>query len=213
MEIQAQKNIPSFQGYRQRFSDEEFQKALYNSVSWAKENTNFSKYLLPQKHIEKRLENNAKKGLKILNKFRTLLKKPEIEPIVEMSIKEHELLGKVIYYNSEPIEIKTQLPNNLKSFFKKICTVAKAKMEEDVLKEELWKILEKEKYIEACQKKRFKEFTNNGKNEPNPLLFYYDITYSELSKKLANIANEKNTYLEKLKTVKTKLKNHTFKLK
>ena len=75
---------PTFKAYRQSFTDEEFQKRVDESLIWAKENIDNSKYFKTRKAMNKKLENNAKGGFKNLEASRQTFKTSDFIPFVEL---------------------------------------------------------------------------------------------------------------------------------
>lgn len=203
---------PVFTGYKQKFTDEEFKKQLQVALIWAKDNVDHAKYLKTKKRMDKHLEKNAKGGINLLETYKSVFKKPEIEPIIELSLEDKDLVGKVKYYHSEPIEVRTQMPKNFKDFFESLLTIAKAKMKEEEIKSQLWHIREEERYIEALQNKRFKELAPEN-TTPNPIIISFDSKYTSLTEKLIKIVAQKNELTEALNKIKTRLVGKQYKLK
>lgn len=202
----------AFKGYKQNFSDEEFKKSLHSSLSWAKENIDHTKYFTTKKRMGKKLDKNALGGTNLLETYRNIFKKADIEPVVELSLDKRELVGKVNYYHSKPIEIRTEMPMNFNNFFKRLLVATKAKMQEENIKTKLWHLQEEEKYLEALQNRRFKELTPENQT-PNPIIIGFDSKYTNLVEKLLKLTVKKNELLESLNKLKPKLENKQFKLK
>lgn len=203
---------PVFTGYKQNFTDEEFKNSLQASLSWAKENVDHTKYFSTKKKMGKRLDRNAKAAINLLEIYKNIFKNPEMEPIIELSIEDKDLVGKVKYYHSNPIEARTQMPANFKDFFENLLTIAKAKMQEENLKTQLWHIREEEKYLEALQNRRYKELYPDN-TTPNPLIIAFDSRYTSITEKLLAIIPKKNAIIGALEKVQSKLKGKEFKLK
>lgn len=203
---------PVFTGYKQKFTDEEFRKQLQVSLDWAKENVDHVKYFKTKKKMNKHLEKNAKAGINLLDTYKNIFKNPEIEPIIELSLEDKELVGRVSYYHTKPIEVRTQMPKNFKDFFESLLTIAKARMKEENLKTQLWHIGEEEKYLEALQNRRYKELYPDN-TTPNPLIIAFDSSYTRITEKLLAIIPKKNAIIEALEKVRSSLKGREFKLK
>ena len=198
----------TFKSYRQRFTDAEFQEQMKNSADWIRQNSEN-----PSKRKINNLDKRVKKNYRFFEKYRTIIKKNNLDSHVELSIKDRELVGNVSYVNATPVEIRTEMPDNIKAFFKKIINTATAQKEEDNLKLKLSKLNEKERYLEACQRKRFKELSPTENKNPNPLLLYFDSYYSKLSEKLIEVTKEKDEIFIRLEKLKRHLTNKQFKLK
>lgn len=203
----------NFTGYRQRFTNEEFRQCVDKSLIWAKENIDNSKYFKTKKQMNKKLESNAKGAFNTLESYKQVFKKSDFMPQVELSLQERELVGKVTHLNSTPIEVRTELPCNLKKFFERITTGAKAQVTEERLSQEWWSVAEKIKYFEAKQNKRYKELIPEGKKEPIPFVIVIDSLYSSISEKLIKLISQKNEIELSLEKIKPKLQNKSFKLK
>ncbi len=203
----------NFTSYRQRFTNEEFQKRVDESLAWAKENVDNSKYFKTKKQMNKKLESNAKGALNTLEAYKQVFKKSDFEPHVELSLQEKELVGKVTHLNSTPIEVRTELPCKLKDFFTRINTGAKAQVKEEKLSQELWEIINKINYIEACQNKRYKELIPSGEKEPNPFALLIDSVYNGFTERLIRLVQKRDNLELALENLKPKLKSQQFKLK
>lgn len=203
----------NFTSYRQRFTNEEFQQRVDESLAWAKENVDNSKYFKTKKQMNKKLESNAKGALNTLDNYKQIFKKSDFEPHVELSLQEKELVGKVSHLSSTPIEVRTELPCNLKEFFERITTNAKAQVKEYKLSQEWWNITEKIKYYEAKQNKRYKELIPEGAREPNPFALLIDTTYNSFTEHLIKLIKNRNQLELALEELKPKLKSQQFKLK
>ena len=203
----------NFTSYRQRFTNDEFQQRVDESLVWAKENINHSKYFKTRKGMNKKLESNAKGALNTLESYKQVFKKSDFEPHVELTLEEKELVGKVTHLNSTPIEVRTELPCNLKEFFERITTGAKAQVKEEKLTQELWKIVEKIKYLEACQNKRYKELIPQGEKEPNPFALFIDSVYNGFTEKMTSLVKTRDNLVFSLNELKPKLKSQQFRLK
>ena len=203
----------NFTSYRQRFTNEEFQQRVDESLVWAKENVDNSKYFKTKKQMNKKLENNAKGALNTLASYKQVFKKSDFEPHVELSLKEKELVGKVTHLNSTPIEVRTELPCNLKEFFESINKGAKAQVKEDILNQKLWEIVEKINYLEASINKRYKELTPQGEKEPNPFALFIDSVYNGFIERMTKLVKTRDNILFNLNELKPKLKSQQFKLK
>lgn len=203
----------SFTGYRQNFTDEEFKRSLENSTAWAKDNIDTRRYLLPKKLMDMQLEREAKKAPSILEQIRTAFKAQEMEPMLELSIKENELVGNISYYNVHPVEVRTQMPRNLKSFFKKLLEIAKTQMEVDKLERQIWNIVQNEKYTKGLQNVRYKELMQEDQKLSRTIVLLFDPKYSILTDKLLELEKEKHEIMELLTPLKKKLADIHFKFK
>ena len=203
----------NFKSYRQKFSDEEFQSSIQEASNWAIENVDNLKYLKTKTQMKKKIENEAQRGIDLLKKYKSKFKDSEFQSHVELSLEEKQLVGKVTYPNSTPVEIKTQLPLNIKHFFSKIMKTSKYQLVEDELNQQFWKIKEEEKFLEAQKRKRYNELTQNEKANINPLILAFDAIITSLNEKLYKIVMEKNEVIEKLDNIRPKLKNYQYKLK
>ena len=163
--------------------------------------------------MDKHLEKNAKGGINLLETYKSVFKKPEIEPIIELSLEDKDLVGKVKYYHSEPIEVHTQMPKNFKEFFESLLTIAKARMKEESIKTKLWHLSTQEKYLNAIQNQRYQELSSNETQTLNPLFLAFDEKNIELTEKLIKLTKEKESLLLALDNIKAKLKNKHYKLK
>lgn len=203
----------SFTGYRQNFTDEEFKRSLEDSTAWAKDNIDNRRYLLPKKLMDMQLEREAKKAPSILEQIRTTFKAHEMEPILELSIKENELVGNISYYNVRPVEVRTQMPRNLKSFFKKLLEIAKTQIEVDKLERQIWNIVQNEKYTKGLQNVRYKELMQEDQKLSRTIVLLFDPKYSILTDKLLELEKEKHEIMELLTPLKKKLADIHFKFK
>lgn len=203
----------SFTGYRQTFTDEEFKRSLENSTAWAKDNIDNRRYLLPKYLMDKKLEREAKKAPSILEQIRANFKAPEMEPMLELSIKENELVGNISYYNVRPVEVRTQMPRNIKSFFKKLLEIAKTQIEVDKLERQIWNIVQNEKYTKGLQNVRYKELMQEDQKLSRTIVLLFDPKYSILTDKLLELEKEKHEIMELLTPLKKKLADIHFKFK
>ena len=87
----------TFTGYRQNFTDEEFQREITKSTQWAKDNIDNRRYLLPRTLMDMQLEREAKNAPKTLSKLREIFSAHDMEPMLELSIKENELVGNISF--------------------------------------------------------------------------------------------------------------------
>ena len=202
-----------FKSYRQRFTNEEFQQRVDESLVWAKENVDNSKYFKTKKMMNKKLESNAKGALKTLESYKQIFKKSDFESHVDLSLRGRELVGKVTHLTSTPVEVRTELPCSINDFFVKILNTASAQTKEEILNKEMYDVTEKIKYYEAKQRVRYKELILSGKKEPNPFAVYIDFVYSSISEKLIKLTNKKAGIKLRLEDLKPKLQNKFFKLK
>ena len=203
----------TFTGYKQNFTDEEFKHSIEDSTTWAKDNINNQRYLLPKKLMDMQLEREAKKAPSILEQIRTSFKAQEMEPMLELSIKENELVGNISYYNVRPVEVRTQMPRNLKSFFKKLLEIAKTQMEVDKLERQIWNIVQNEKYTKGLQNVRYKELMQEDQKLSRTIVLLFDPKYSILTDKLLELEKEKHEIMELLTPLKKKLADIHFKFK
>lgn len=203
----------TFTGYKQNFTDEEFKRSLEDSTAWAKDNIDTRRYLLPKKLMDMQLEREAKKAPSILEQIRTSFKAQEMEPILELSIKENELIGNISYYNVRPVEVRTQMPRNLKSFFKKLLEIAKTQIEVDKLERQIWNIVQNEKYTKGLQNVRYKELMQEDQKLSRTIVLLFDPKYSILTDKLLELEKEKHEIMELLTPLKKKLADIHFKFK
>lgn len=203
----------TFTGYKQNFTDEEFKRSLEDSTAWAKDNIDTRRYLLPKKLMDMQLEREAKKAPSILEQIRTSFKAQEMEPILELSIKENELIGNISYYNVRPVEVRTQMPRNLKSFFKKLLEIAKTQIEVDKLERQIWNIVQNEKYTKGLQNVRYKELMQEDQKLSRTIVLLFDPKYSILTDKLLELEKEKLEIMELLTPLKKKLADIHFKFK
>lgn len=203
----------TFTGYKQNFTDEEFKRSIEDSTTWAKDNINNQRYLLPKKLMDMQLEREAKRASSILEQIRTTFKAHEMEPILELSIKENELIGNISYYNVRPVEVRTQMPRNLKSFFKKLLEIAKTQIEVDKLERQIWNIVQNEKYTKGLQNVRYKELMQEEQKLSRTIVLLFDPKYSLLTDKLLELEKEKHAVMELLKPLKKKLADVQFKFK
>ena len=204
---------PAFKAYRQTFTDEEFCQRVDESLAWAKENADSSKYFRPKKLLNKKFEKDAKGAFHTLEKFRQEFKKSSFEPFVTLSLEDKNLVGKIMYLNSTPVEVTTQLPCNIKAFFKRLKMSGVSQMQEDELNQKYWDLNEKLKYAEATQRARFKKLTSNTDEGAHPIILAFDNYYGILSEKIIKLTQEMNEVCANLSTVKSKLKNYQFKIK
>lgn len=204
---------PAFKAYRQTFTDEEFRQRVDESLVWAKENADSSKYFRPKKLLDMKLEKDAHSALPTLEKYRASFKKSSFEPFVTLSLQDEKLVGKVVYLNSTPVEVTTQLPCNIKAFFKRLKMSGVSQMQEDELSQKYWDLNEKLKYTEAAQRARFKKLTSNNDESVYPIILAFDNYYGILSEKIIKLTQEINEVCANLSTVKSKLKNYQFKIK
>ena len=203
----------TFTGYKQNFTDEEFKHSIEDSTTWAKDNINNQRYLLPKKLMDMQLEREAKRAPSILEQIRTTFKAHEMEPMLELSIKENELIGNISYYNVRPVEVRTQMPRNLKSFFKKLIEIAKTQIEVDKLERQIWNIVQNEKYTKGLQNVRYKELMQEDQKLSRTIVLLFDPKYSLLTDKLLELEKEKHAVMELLKPLKKKLADVQFKFK
>lgn len=203
----------TFTGYKQNFTDEEFKHSIEDSTTWAKDNINNQRYLLPKKLMGMQLEREAKRASSILEQIRTTFKAHEMEPILELSIKENELIGNISYYNVRPVEVRTQMPRNLKSFFKKLIEIAKTQIEVDKLERQIWNIVQNEKYTKGLQNVRYKELMQEDQKLSRTIVLLFDPKYSLLTDKLLELEKEKHEIMELLPPLKKKLADVQFKFK
>ena len=203
----------SFTGYRQHFTDEEFKRSLEDSTEWAKGNIDNKRYLLPKTLMDKKLEREAQIAPKTLEKYRQIFKTLDMEPILELSIKDNELIGNISYYNVRPVEVRTMMPRNIKSFFKKLVEIAKAQMEADKLERQIWNIVQNEKYTKGLQKVRQKELLQESQDLSRTIVLLFDAKYAILTDKLIELDKEKREVMELLTSLKKKLTNMEFKFK
>ncbi|MBO5447678.1 hypothetical protein J6A34_09260 [bacterium] len=203
----------TFTGYKQNFTDEEFKHSIEDSTTWAKDNINNQRYLLPKKLMDMQLEREAKRASSILEQIRTTFKAHEMEPMLELSIKENELIGNISYYNVRPVEVRTQMPRNLKSFFKKLIEIAKTQIEVDKLERQIWNIVQNEKYTKGLQNVRYKELMQEDQKLSRTIVLLFDPKYSLLTDKLLELEKEKHAVMELLKPLKKKLADVQFKFK
>ena len=191
------KNSYNFEGYKQNFQNENFKRSLKEALSSVYTNS---------RKINKRVETE----LANLKTYKEVFKNSEFEPLVELSLNESEINGKITHYSSTPVEIKAPLNKRLKPFFKKICNISNLQVKEDILKQDIWKLYQDEKYTESLLNNRFQEITK-GQKSSNPFILFYDSVYANLTEKLLKITiakNEKNSELEKIQK-----KLHTYKPK
>ena len=203
----------SFTGYRQHFTDEEFKRSLEDSTEWAKGNIDNKRYLLPKTLMDRKLEREAKKAPSILEQIRATFKAHKMEPILELSIKDNELIGNISYYNVKPVEVRTMMPRNIKSFFKNLVEIAKAQMEADKLERQIWNIVQNEKYTKGLQKVRQKELLQESQDLSRTIVLLFDAKYAILTDKLIELDKEKREVMELLTPLKKKLANMEFKFK
>lgn len=203
----------TFTGYKQNFTDEEFKHSIEDSTTWAKDNINNQRYLLPKKLMDMQLEREAKRASSILEQIRTTFKAHEMEPMLELSIKENELIGNISYYNVRPVEVRTQMPRNLKSFFKKLLEIAKTQIEVDKLERQIWNIVQNEKYTKGLQNVRYKELMQEDQKLSRTIVLLFDPKYSLLTDKLLELEKEKHEIMELLPPLKKKLADVQFKFK
>lgn len=203
----------TFTGYKQNFTDEEFKHSIEDSTTWAKDNINNQRYLLPKKLMDMQLEREAKRASSILEQIRTTFKAHEMEPMLELSIKENELIGNISYYNVRPVEVRTQMPRNLKSFFKKLIEIAKTQIEVDKLERQIWNIVQNEKYTKGLQNVRYKELMQEDQKLSRTIVLLFDPKYSLLTDKLLELEKEKHEIMELLPPLKKKLADVQFKFK
>ena len=203
----------SFKSYRQKFTNEEFQQRVDESLVWAKENVDNSKYFKTKKQMNKKLEGNAKGAIKTLESYKQVFKKSSFEPHVELSLQERELVGKVTHLNSTPVEVRTELPCNIKDFFERISTSAKAQVKEESAKLHLWSLIDRINMQEAAQKKRMKELTINGEKEPRATVLMFDSLLASIIDKMIRLVKEKESVELFLENLQPKLQNKSFKLK
>lgn len=203
----------SFTGYRQTFTDEEFRRSLEDSTEWTKGNIDNRRYLLPKTLMDKKLEREAKKAPSILEQIRATFKAHEMEPMLELSIKENELVGNLSYYNVRPVEVRTQMPRNLKSFFKKLLEIAKTQIEVDKLERQIWNIVQNEKYTKGLQSVRYKELMQEEHELSRTIVLLFDPKYSILTDKLLELEKEKHEVMELLRPLKKRLTDIQFKIK
>lgn len=203
----------TFTGYRQHFTDEEFKSSLDSSVAWAKNNIHNRRYFLPKKLMDMKLEREAQSAPKILEKYKTLFKAHEMEPMLELSIKGNELIGNLSYYNVKPIEIRTMMPRNIKNFFKKLLEIAKTQIEVDKLERQIWNIVQNEKYTKGLQNVRYKELMQEEQELSRTIVLLFDPKYSILTDKLLELEKEKHEVMELLRPLQKKLTDIQFKFK
>ena len=203
----------TFTGYRQNFTDEEFQREITKSTQWAKDNIDNRRYLLPRTLMDMQLEREAKNAPKTLSKLREIFSAHDMEPMLELSIKENELVGNISFYNVKPVEVRTMMPRNLKSFFKKLLEIAKTQIEVDKLERQIWNIVQNEKYTKSLQSARYKELMKEDQELPRSIVLLFDPKYAILTDKLIELDKEKRSVMELLTPLKKKLANIDFKFK
>lgn len=203
----------TFTGYRQNFTDEEFQREITKSTQWAKDNIDNRRYLLPRTLMDMQLEREAKNAPKTLSKLREIFSAHDMEPMLELSIKENELVGNISFYNVKPVEVRTMMPRNLKSFFKKLLEIANTQIEVDKLERQIWNIVQNEKYTKALQSARYKELMKEDQELPRSIVLLFDPKYAILTDKLIELDKEKRNVMELLTPLKKKLANIDFKFK
>ena len=163
--------------------------------------------------MDKKLEREAQIAPKTLEKYRQIFKTHDMEPILELSIKDNELIGNISYYNVRPVEVRTMMPRNIKSFFKKLVEIAKAQMEADKLERQIWNIVQNEKYTKGLQKVRQKELLQESQDLSRTIVLLFDAKYAILTDKLIELDKEKREVMELLTSLKKKLTNIEFKFK
>lgn len=203
----------TFTGYRQNFTDEEFQREITKSTQWAKDNIDNRRYLLPRTLMDMQLEREAKNAPKTLSKLREIFSAHDMEPMLELSIKENELVGNISFYNVKPVEVRTMMPRNLKSFFKKLLEIANTQIEVDKLERQIWNIVQNEKYTKSLQSARYKELMKEDQELPRSIVLLFDPKYAILTDKLIELDKEKRNVMELLTPLKKKLANIDFKFK
>lgn len=203
----------TFTGYRQNFTDEEFQREITKSTQWAKDNIDNRRYLLPRTLMDMQLEREAKNAPKTLSKLREIFSAHDMEPMLELSIKENELVGNLSFYNVKPVEVRTMMPRNLKSFFKKLLEIANTQIEVDKLERQIWNIVQNEKYTKSLQSARYKELMKEDQELPRSIVLLFDPKYAILTDKLIELDKEKRNVMELLTPLKKKLANIDFKFK
>lgn len=203
----------TFTGYRQNFTDEEFQREITKSTQWAKDNIDNRRYLLPRTLMDMQLEREAKNAPKTLSKLREIFSAHDMEPMLELSIKENELVGNISFYNVKPVEVRTMMPRNLKSFFKKLLEIANTQIEVDKLERQIWNIVQNEKYTKSLQSVRYKELMKEDQELPRSIVLLFDPKYAILTDKLIELDKEKRNVMELLTPLKKKLANIDFKFK
>ena len=203
----------TFTGYRQNFTDEEFQREITKSTQWAKDNIDNRRYLLPRRLMDMQLEREAKNAPKTLSKLREIFSAHDMEPMLELSIKENELVGNISFYNVKPVEVRTMMPRNLKSFFKKLLEIANTQIEVDKLERQIWNIVQNEKYIKSLQNVRYKEVMKEGQELPRSIVLLFSPKYAILTDRLIELDKEKRNVMELLTQLKKKLANIDFKFK
>ena len=147
------------------------------------------------------------------SKLREIFSAHDMEPMLELSIKENELVGNLSFYNVKPVEVRTMMPRNLKSFFKKLLEIANTQIEVDKLERQIWNIVQNEKYTKSLQSARYKELMKEDQELPRSIVLLFDPKYAILTDKLIELDKEKRNVMELLTPLKKKLANIDFKFK
>ena len=202
-----------FKSYRQHFTDEVFQEKLAESVVCAKENVDNLAYFRPKFLMDKKIEKEGNLAFPKLEEYRQEFKKSDFLPHVDLFIYNKELVGRVSYLNSKPVEITTEMPCTIDKFFREIKKCAQAQIKQEELNQLFWENNEAINYAEAQQRQRYKELSPALDKPAGPLLLYFDKIYSDLSDKILKLYKEKEEIYSKLAEIKLKLCDKNFSIK